>query len=109
MEIFVLAIMLVGIGVIVRGITLRAAFMTIGLVCLGFALWPSAGRFANYIPLWVFWGVVIILGINLLRAVLGALFGRSAADNFIGNLLSSIFRPVIALIEGLVRSILRIR
>jgi len=109
MEVFVVAIMLVGIGVIVRVINLRAAFMTIGLVCLGFALWPSAGRFANYIPSWVFWGVVIILGINLLRTVLGSLFGRSAADNFTGNLLSAIFRPLIALMEGLIRVIFRTR
>jgi len=78
MEVFVAAIMLVGISVIVRIINLQAAFMTIGLICLGFALWPSAGRFTNYIPSWVFWGVVIILGINLLRTVLGALFGRGS-------------------------------
>jgi len=79
--------------------------MTIGLVCLGFTLWPSARKIINYIPAWVFWGVAIILGINLLRTLLGALFGRSAADNFTDNLLSSIFRPVIALIEGLIRSL----
>lgn len=109
MEIFVAAIMLVGFGVMLRIVNIRAAFMTIGLVCLGFALWPSAGRFTNYIPSWVFWGVVIILGINLLRGILGALFGRRAADNFTGNLLSSIFRPVIALIEGLVRAVFRMR
>lgn len=109
MEVFVVAIMLVGFGVMLRIINIRAAFTTIGLVFLGFDLWPSAGRFANYVPSWVFWGVLIILGVNLLRTVLGALFGRSAADSFTGNLLSSVLRPVIALIEGLVRSVFRIR
>lgn len=109
MEVFVVAIMLVGFGVMLRIVTIRAAFMAIGLLCLGFALWPSAGKFANYIPSWVFWGVVMILGINLLRTVLGALFGRSAADNFTGNLLSSVFRPIVSLFEGLIRAVFRIR
>lgn len=109
MEIFVAAIMLVGIGVMLRIVNLRAAFMTIGLVCLGAALLPSAGRFTNYVPAWVFWGVVIILAINLLRTVLGVLFGRSAADNFTGNLLSAILQPVTRLFEGLIRAIFRIR
>lgn len=109
MEIFVAAIMLVGIGVMFRVLNLRAAFMTIGLVCLGGAMLPNAGRFTDYVPSWVFWGVVIILGINVLRRVLSVLFGRSAADNFTGNLLSAILQPVTRLIEGLIRAVFRIR
>lgn len=71
MEFFDIAIMLVGIGVLFRVFNLRAALMTIGLVCLGAALLPSAGRFTENVPLWVFWGVLIILSVNLLRTVLG--------------------------------------
>jgi len=109
MEIFVAAIALVGIGVMFRVIKLQAAFMTIGLVCLGAALLPSAGKFTNYVPSWVFWGVVIIIAISLLRAVLSVLFGKSAADNFTGSLLTSILAPLIRLFEGLVRAVFRIR
>lgn len=109
MEIFVASIMLVGIGVMLRIIRLKAAFMAIGLVCLAAALIPSAGRFTNYIPSWVFWGVIIFLGISLLRVVLGGLFGRGAADNFIGSLLTAILTPVIALFERFVRAVFRIR
>lgn len=109
MEIFVSAIILVGIGVMFRVLNLRAAFMVIGLVCLGGAMLPNAGRFTDYVPSWVFWGVVIILGINVLRRVLGVLFGRSAADNFTGNLLSAILTPINRILESLMKAIFRIR
>ena len=109
MEIFVVSIMLVGFGVMFRFIRLRAALLIIGMVVLAAALLPSAGKFTDYFPLWVFWGVAIILGINLLRAVLGTLFGRAAADSFTGSLLTTVLRPVIALLVGLVRSVFRTR
>lgn len=109
MEIFVAAISLVGIGVMLRVIKLQAAFMTIGLVCLGAALLPSAGQYAEHVPAWMFWGVVIILGISLLRTILAALFGSSVADSFTGNLLSAVLKPVVALFEGLVKSVFRMR
>ena len=109
MEIFVASIMLIAIGIMFRVIKFQAAFVAVALVCLAAALIPSAGKYANYVPSWVFWGVVIILGINLLRTVLGALFGRRTADYFTGGLLMAILRPVIALFEGLVRAVFRIR
>jgi hypothetical protein len=109
MEIFAAAIAMVGIGIMLGIIRLKAAFTVIALISLGAALLPLSGRFGQHIPAWVFWGVVIILGINLLRMVLGVLFGRNAADNFTGGLLLAVLRPVVALFEGIVRAVFRIR
>lgn len=109
MEFFVASIMLIGIGVMLRAIKLKAALIVIGLVVIVAALLPSAGRFSSYIPSWVFWGVVIILGVNLLRTVLGVFFGKGAADNFTGSLLTAILTPVISFFEWLVKAVFRTR
>jgi hypothetical protein len=76
MEIFIATIMIVGIGVMFRVIRIQAALLLIVLVAIATALWPSAGRFSQNLPTWVFWGVVMVIAINLLKAILSVLFGR---------------------------------
>ena len=70
---------------------------------------PQAGKYSQYIPTWLFVIVAIILGINLLKAIVGVLFGRSAADGFTGKLLYGIFTPIFRIICGLLRTIFRVR
>lgn len=109
MEIFVLTIMLVGIGAMFRILRLQAAFMLIGFVAIAVALMPSAGEYARYLPTWVFCGVIAIIAISLLRAVLGVLFGRRAADSFLGSLLMAIFSSFSRLFGGALRAFFRLR
>ncbi|MBI4691207.1 MAG: hypothetical protein HY754_13230 [Nitrospirae bacterium] len=109
MEAFVAAIILVGIAVMFRAIKFSAAVLLIVIVGVAFALMPHAGKYSQYIPTWLFVIVAIILGINLLRFILGILFGRSAADGFTGKLLYGIFTPIFRIIGGLLRTIFRIR
>lgn len=108
-EAFVAGIILVGIGVMLRIIKLQAALMLTGIIVVVFALLPSTGTYAKHIPTWLFVIVAIVLGINLLRFILGILFGRSAADGFTGKLLYGIFTPIFRIIGGLLRAIFRIR
>ncbi|QXE85535.1 hypothetical protein KP003_14235 [Geomonas nitrogeniifigens] len=109
MEIFVLTITLVGIGVMFRVLRLQAAFMLIGFVALAVALMPSAGKYSQYVPTSAFFGVVAIIAISLLRAVLGVLFGRRAADSFTGSILAAIFSSFIRIFTGMVRALFRVR
>jgi hypothetical protein len=108
-EAFVAGIILVGIAVMVRIIRLQAALLLIGIILFIAYLLPSFGTGHNNIPLWLFWAVVIVLGINLIRAIFAVLFGRSAADSFTGRFLYGIFSPIIRIIEGLIRVIFRTR
>ena len=103
------AIMVIGLGVLVRAIRLQAALMLFVLIILSILSLPYAGRFAQYVPFWVFVGIVLVVGINILRAVLGILFGQSAADGFTGRLLYSIFTPIFRFIGGILRTIFRVR
>lgn len=106
---FVAAIVIIGIGTMLRLIKLPAAILLIAVVAATLALMPSAGSYAKYVPTWLFWGIVVVLVINLLRGVLGILFGRSAADGMTGNLLHDIFTPLFRMVGGLLRTIFRIR
>jgi len=106
---FVAAIIIIGIGTMLRLIKLPAALMLIAIVMGTLAFLPSAGSYAEHVPSWLFWAIVVILGINLLRGVLGILFGRSAADGMTGSLLHDIFTPIFRIIGGLLRTIFRIR
>lgn len=109
MEPFVAAIILIGIGVIVRVINFQAAAVLFGIIILSIAALPYTGRFAQYVPLWTFVGVALVIGINILRTILGILFGQSAADGFTGRLLYDIFTPIFRIISGLLRRIFRVR
>lgn len=109
MEPFVAGIILIGIGFLIRVINMQAALMLVGIIILAIAALPHAGRFAQYVPLWTFVGVVLVMGINILRTVLGILFGQSAADGFTGRLLFAIFTPIYNMISGILRTIFRIR
>lgn len=109
METFVAAIILIGIGVMLRIIKLQAALLLIGVVVVALALMSSAGKYAQYVPIWLFVIIAVILGINLLQAVLGVLFGKNAADGFTGKLLYGIFTPIFNAIGALFRTIFRVR
>ena len=106
---FVAAIVIIGIGTMFRLIKLPAAILLIAIVAGTLAFLPLAGSYAKYVPSWLFWVIVVILGINLLRGLLGILFGRSAADGMTGTLLYDIFTPIFRFIGGLLRTIFRIR
>jgi hypothetical protein len=80
-----------------------------GFIILTIAVLPHAGRLAQYVPLWVFVGICIVIGINIIRTVLGILFGQSTADGFTGRLLNDIFTPIFRIIGGLLRTIFKIR
>lgn len=108
-EPFAAAIVLIGIGVMIRAIRLQAAVLLIIIAGAAFALTSSFGAYAQYVPSWVFWIVVIVLGINLLSAIFRVLFGRGAAEGFTGNLLFGIFTPILNLLGGLLRTIFRVR
>lgn len=109
MEIFILTITIIGIGVMFRVLRLQAAFMLIGFVALAFAFMPSAGKYSQYLPTCVLWGVVAIIAISLLRVVLRVLFGRRAADSFIGSLLVGILTSFMRIFEGIVRTLFRFK
>lgn len=109
MEAFVAAIILVGIAVMLRIIRLQAALFLIGVVLVALAFMSSAGKYAHYVPTWLFVAIAVILGINLLRAVFGVIFGKSAADGFTGKLLYGVFAPVLSGIGALLRTVFRIR
>jgi hypothetical protein len=108
-EPFVAGIILVGIAVMLRILRLRAAFFIIGIIALAFALTPSAGKYSQHIPTWLFVIIVIILGINLLKSGLGILFGKEAADSFTGKFLYGIFTPIFNAIGAILRTIFRIK
>jgi hypothetical protein len=83
--------------------------MIVGLIAIAALILPHAGKYSEGIPSWMFWGVIIIIGINILRAILGVLFGRPAADSFTGRLIYQIFTPVFRMLEAFFRGIFRIR
>lgn len=109
MDPLVAGILLIGIGFLIRIINMQAALMLVGIIILAIAALPHAGKYAQYVPLWTFVGVVLVMGINILRTVLGILFGQSAADGFTGRLLYAIFTPIFRIVGGLLRRVFRIR
>jgi uncharacterized membrane protein AbrB (regulator of aidB expression) len=109
MEAFVAAIILIGIGIMLRIIKLQAGLFLIAVVIVALAFMSYAGKFARYVPTWLFVAIAVVLGINLLRSVLDDLFGKSVGDGatsgLIGGALETTFRGV-----GLaLRSIFRIK
>jgi hypothetical protein len=106
---FVAAIVIIGIGTMLRLIKLPAAILLIAIVLGTLAFLPLAGNYAKYVPTWLFWIIAVVLAINLLRGVLGILFGRSAADGMTGSLLHDLFSPIFRIIGGLLRTVFRIR
>ena len=73
---FVAAIVIIGIGTMLRLIKFKAAVLLIAIVAGTLAFLPSAGSYAKYVPTWLLLSIVVILGINLLRGLLRILFGR---------------------------------
>lgn len=108
-EAFIVGIVLVGFGVMLRIIKLQGALMIIGLIAVAALILPYTGKYSEGIPSWMFWWIVIIIGINVLRAILGMLFGRPAADSFTGRLLYQIFSPVFRMLEAFFRGIFRVK
>lgn len=108
-EIFVSIIVLVGIGVMVRVVRLRAALLIVGAVVLAHHLLPLAGQYAQTLPLWLFVIIVLVLGISLLRGIVSILFGRAAAASFVGGFLNNLLSPIFRGIGGILRTIFRMR
>jgi len=108
-EPFVLAIVIIGIGTMLRVIKLPAAILLITTALTLASIMPRLGNYAQYASAWLFWTIVVIFGISLLRAILSILFGRSAADTVTGRLIYDIFTPIFRIVGGFLRTIFRIR
>jgi len=108
-EVFVASIILIGIAVMLRIVRMQAAFFLIGVIFLAAYLLPLTGAYAGSIPTWLFVIIVVILGISLLRGIVSILFGRDAANNFVGGLLGNILTPLFQAIGRILRGIFRIR
>ena len=73
---FLAATVVIGIGTMLRLIKFKAALFLIVIVAGTLAFLPCTGSYAKDVPTWLLLSIVVILGINLLRGLLGIIFGR---------------------------------
>ncbi len=108
-SIFLVSFILISFGIIFRIFKLKTAVMLMGLFIAAAVLMSFAAGNSSGIMTWIIWGLLVLIGINIMRFILGSLFGQSAADSVTGSLLYDLFTPVFRSIGGFLRKVLRIK
>lgn len=100
---WILVIVCLGIGVIVRLISTRTAFSVIGVLVLISLFEPILGALFESLPLWLLILVIIIFGLTTISWLMSLLVGKSTTDHFKAMILHDIFLLPFRLIGMLFR------
>jgi hypothetical protein len=88
----VLVIVLIGLALMCGMINARRAFGLIGGIILFLILSPFIGSLVDALPGWLLLGLVLVLGLSMLRAVSNFLIGRGATNEMVGSLAADLVR-----------------
>ena len=86
-----LLLVITGIAIVLRLITLRTAFGFIGFLLLIVILAPFVEALFQFLPLWLILIILVWLAVSFFTGVLRAVFGRGATDHFVGQVMYAVF------------------
>ena len=92
-----LVFVVVALLLILRLITPRAAGMILGGLLLGSLLAPFLEVLFSHLPWWVSFGILLMIGISLVKGVLALFLGARAADHVAGSLAADLIRFLLRL------------
>jgi hypothetical protein len=96
-EALVLVIAAIGLALMVRLISGRAAATLLGTIVLLVLAGPFVEALFEVLPAWVSLLILLALAIWVLRALAGLLIGQRAADHMVGILAADVVRILFAL------------
>ena len=88
----VLVIMAIGLALICGFVNARRAFALIGGIALMLVLSPFIGALINALPSWLLLGLLVFLGLSLLRAISNFSIGTRSTDHMVGILAADVIR-----------------
>jgi hypothetical protein len=91
-EALALFIVLISLALITGIMNARRAFGLIGGIILFLILSPFIGSLVDALPGWLLLGLVLVLGLSMLRAVSNFLIGRGATNEMVGSLAADLVR-----------------
>lgn len=107
---------IVGLGVMMRGFS-NSLGVGISKLGGGFVLTSIIALFAHAlatkyrihaVPVWFLWILAVVVGLKVLQAVVGLIFGKDVGTRVISNLISSILAPLGSLLSGIVSAFISI-
>jgi hypothetical protein len=91
-EFLVIVVLCVGLGILVRLLSLKAGMGILGTLVLSIVLAPFIEALMTELPAWFSLLILLALGFGILRGLVALLIGRRATDHMTGTLAADAVR-----------------